>query len=135
MHIGLIGGIGPAATEFYYRGLVAAHEKSGAALDLTIVHADVRDMVQNATAGNAAAQAEIFRGFAERLKVAGATNLSNFFWITLTSHARTTSWRMYAISDTITIPGGEPDIPEPGQLGLIAIGIIGFGIARRRIQR
>jgi hypothetical protein len=67
--------------------------------------------------------------------ITGATNLSNFFWITLTSHARTTSWRMYAISDTITIPGGEPDIPEPGQLGLIAIGIIGFGIARRRIQR
>lgn len=86
MHIGLIGGIGPAATEFYYRGLVAAHEKSGAALDLTIVHADVRDMVQNATAGNAAAQAEIFRGFAERLKVAGAdavavTSLGGHFCI------------------------------------------------------
>jgi hypothetical protein len=25
VHIGLIGGIGPAATEFYYRGLVARH--------------------------------------------------------------------------------------------------------------
>ena len=26
MHIGLIGGIGPAATEFYYRGLCDAFE-------------------------------------------------------------------------------------------------------------
>jgi aspartate/glutamate racemase len=41
MHIGLIGGIGVAATEFYYRGLIARHERSGTALDLTIVHADV----------------------------------------------------------------------------------------------
>src|SRR5208337_5271401 len=29
MHIGLIGGIGVAATEFYYRGLIDRHERSG----------------------------------------------------------------------------------------------------------
>ena len=29
MHIGLIGGIGPAATEFYYRHLVRRHEAEG----------------------------------------------------------------------------------------------------------
>lgn len=86
MHIGLIGGIGPAATEFYYRGLVAAHEATGAVLNLTIVHADVRDMVRNATAGNAAGQADIFRGFAEQLKGAGAdavavTSLGGHFCI------------------------------------------------------
>jgi aspartate racemase len=86
MHIGLIGGIGPAATEFYYRGLVAAHEATGATLDLTIVHADVRDLVRNATAGNAAAQAEIYRELTERLKGAGAdavavTSLGGHFCI------------------------------------------------------
>ena len=44
MHIGLIGGIGPAATEYYYRGLIARHTRSGTALDLTIAHADVREL-------------------------------------------------------------------------------------------
>lgn len=86
MHIGLIGGIGPAATGFYYRGLVKTHEDAGRAMELTIVHADVRDMVRNATAGNAIEQAEIFRNLAERLKGAGAdavavTSLGGHFCI------------------------------------------------------
>jgi hypothetical protein len=71
------------------------------------------------------------------LAISGDTNLSNFFWITLTSHPRTTSWRMYAISETITIPGGEPEveISGPGHLALMAIGLVGIGITRRRIRR
>lgn len=86
MHIGLIGGIGPAATVFYYRGLVAAHEAAGAKMDLTIVHADVEAMVRNATAGDPAAQAENFRILADRLKGAGAdvvavTSLGGHFCI------------------------------------------------------
>ena len=44
MHIGLIGGIGPAATDFYYRGLIDRHVASGIPLELTIAHADVREM-------------------------------------------------------------------------------------------
>ncbi len=28
MHIGLIGGIGPAATDYYYRGLIKRHVSS-----------------------------------------------------------------------------------------------------------
>ena len=47
MHIGLIGGIGPAATEFYYRNLVRAHVAASRVLELTIVQADIRDLVQN----------------------------------------------------------------------------------------
>jgi aspartate/glutamate racemase len=39
MHIGLIGGIGPAATDYYYRGLLQLHADAGRPLDLTIVHA------------------------------------------------------------------------------------------------
>lgn len=73
MHIGLIGGIGPAATEFYYRGLVKAHEDAGRPMELTIVHAQVTDLVRNATAGNTTEQAEIYRGLAQRLKGGGAT--------------------------------------------------------------
>ena len=41
-------------------------------MDLTIVHADVRDLVRNATASDAAAQAGIYRNLTERLKDAGA---------------------------------------------------------------
>jgi aspartate/glutamate racemase len=36
MHIGLIGGIGPAATDFYYRRLISTFASKKAALDLTI---------------------------------------------------------------------------------------------------
>ena len=72
MHIGLIGGIGPAATEFYYRGLIDRHAKAGTAPDLTIVHADVRDMAENLASGEAQKQAEIFARLVHRMKAAGA---------------------------------------------------------------
>jgi len=47
MHIGLIGGIGPAATDYYYRGLIEGFAAAGRRLELTIVHADVRHLVAN----------------------------------------------------------------------------------------
>jgi aspartate racemase len=72
MHIGLIGGIGPAATEFYYRGLIDRHAKAGTAPDLTIVHADVREMAANLASGDARKQAEIFARLVQRLAAAGA---------------------------------------------------------------
>jgi aspartate racemase len=72
MHIGLIGGIGPAATEFYYRGLIGRHAKAGTAPDLTIVHADVRDMARNLARNAAQEQAEIFARLIQRLAAAGA---------------------------------------------------------------
>jgi aspartate/glutamate racemase len=40
MHIGLIGGIGPAATDFYSRRLMSRLANKGVPLGLTIVHAD-----------------------------------------------------------------------------------------------
>jgi aspartate racemase len=72
MHIGLIGGIGPAATEFYYRGLVARHAHAVKAMELTIVHADGRQLSQNASKGDAATQAQIFLNLVSRLAAAGA---------------------------------------------------------------
>jgi aspartate racemase len=76
MHIGLIGGIGPAATEFYYRGLIARHAKSGTksgtALDLTIVHADVSELARNLANGDARKQADVFLHLVRRLAAAGA---------------------------------------------------------------
>ena len=72
MHIGLIGGIGPAATEFYYRGLIDRHATSDTSLDLTIVHADVREMARNLTNGAAQKQADTFAVLVRRLAAAGA---------------------------------------------------------------
>ena len=72
MHIGLIGGIGPAATEYFYRHLVRRHEAAGRHLELTIVHAHVHTLAANAMAGKAAAQAAEFAALTARLKGAGA---------------------------------------------------------------
>jgi hypothetical protein len=60
MHIGLIGGIGPAAAEFSYRGLIDRHVASGRVLDLTIAHADVRERSRNLANRDPRMQAEIF---------------------------------------------------------------------------
>lgn len=72
MHIGLIGGIGPAATDFYYRGLIDRHVAAGVPLDVTICHADVRELSRNLVGKNPSRQAEIFVKLVERMKVAGA---------------------------------------------------------------
>ena len=72
MHIGLIGGIGPAATMHYYRHLVRRHEAAGRRLELTIVQGDVHTLAANAVAGEAGAQAAEFVALTGRLKSAGA---------------------------------------------------------------
>lgn len=72
MHIGLIAGIGPAATEFYYRGMTDRHAKSGTRLELTIANAEVRDLSQNLANKDAPRQAAIFAALISRLKAAGA---------------------------------------------------------------
>jgi aspartate racemase len=72
MHIGLIAGIGPAATDFYYRGLIERHAAAGLPLELTMAHADVREMGRNLAEGQRRKQAEIFARLIERMKKAGA---------------------------------------------------------------
>lgn len=72
MHIGLIGGIGPAATDLYYRGLVDAMKARGAALEMTIVHADAPTLVRNFEGRDPHTQAKIFERLTHRLKDAGA---------------------------------------------------------------
>jgi len=76
MHIGLIGGIGPAATDLYYRGLVDAMKALKAELQMTIVHADAPTLVRNFEARQPAPQAEIFVRLTERLQAAGAETVA-----------------------------------------------------------
>lgn len=72
MHIGLIGGIGLGATEFYHRRLVAGFAARNAPLHLTIAHADVGIETANLLSDNRAAQAAIFAAHARQLAGAGA---------------------------------------------------------------
>ncbi len=71
-HIGLIGGIGPAATEFYYRNLVKHHADAGTKMELTIVHADTGEMISNFKKGARETQAQIFLNYTKRLQAAGS---------------------------------------------------------------
>ncbi|KXO10882.1 Aspartate racemase [Moritella sp. JT01] len=72
MHIGMIGGIGPAATEFYYHNLVKSYKSANELLELTIVHAEASDLIGNIVSDSPDKQAEIFFKLALRLQAAGA---------------------------------------------------------------
>ncbi|MBX9858707.1 MAG: aspartate/glutamate racemase family protein [Sphingomonas sp.] len=72
MQIGLIGGIGPAAQDYYTRRLIALFADARTPLDMTTVHADAPTLLGNLAADNRAGQAAIFAGLAERLQRAGA---------------------------------------------------------------
>jgi len=72
MHIGLIGGIGPAATDFYYRRLISTFARKKAALELTIAHADTATLLSNLESNSAAAQVVIYTRLTNRLAAAGA---------------------------------------------------------------
>ena len=67
MHIGLIVGIGPAATDFYYRHLISAFSRAGQDLNLTMAHADTKTLLQNQAHGNVDAQVAIYLRLTERL--------------------------------------------------------------------
>jgi aspartate racemase len=72
MHIGLIGGIGVAATVVYYQRLSAAMAARGKPLELTIVNADVQELIRNNLADEREAQARVYAGLLNRLHAAGA---------------------------------------------------------------
>ncbi|WP_374397505.1 aspartate/glutamate racemase family protein [Tabrizicola sp.] len=72
MHIGLIGGIGPAATVVYYQRLCAAMAERGARLELTIVQADIHELIANNLADRRVEQAGVYARLIDRLKAAGA---------------------------------------------------------------
>ena len=68
MHIGLIGGIGVAATVAYYQRLTQAVDQP---IEITIVHAQVQDLLRNNLADDRHAQARIYANLIDRLKAAG----------------------------------------------------------------
>lgn len=72
MQIGLIGGIGPAATDYYYRKLIDKFNLNFKELSLTIVHADTPTLLTNLEQGNYDDQIDIYNKLTNRLADAGA---------------------------------------------------------------
>lgn len=72
MHLGLIGGIGPAATIFYYERIVRAFAASEQPLHLTIAHTSALNLSRNVATGQAHAQAAEFHRVTLQLAAAGA---------------------------------------------------------------
>jgi aspartate racemase len=72
MHIGLIGGIGPAATAFYYERIVRAFAAADRSLRLTIGHTSARTLSRNAAAGHVDQQVVEYRRVTDQLAAAGA---------------------------------------------------------------
>jgi aspartate racemase len=72
MHIGLIGGIGPAATIAYYDRLMRLVRDAGRPLELTIEQADGAEMIANLLADRREEQAATYARLIDRLRAAGA---------------------------------------------------------------
>jgi len=71
MHIGLIGGIGAAATVVYYQRLCAEMARRGDRLELTIVQADIHELIRNNLADRRGEQAAAYARLIDRLAAAG----------------------------------------------------------------
>ena len=76
MHIGMIVGIGPAATDYYYRYLIKAFGLANRDLQLTMAHADTKTLLKNQAEGNHQAQVEIYVSLADRLQKCGVERLA-----------------------------------------------------------
>lgn len=72
MHIGLIGGIGPAATDYYYRSLIESFALRGQQLELSIAHADAPTLLRHLADNKVDEQVAIYLELSSRLKAAGA---------------------------------------------------------------
>lgn len=126
VHIGLIGGIGPAATVVYYQRLCAAMAARGAPLELTIVQADIHTLIENNLADKRAEQAEIYRRLIDRLAAAGAdcaaiTSLGGHFCFDETA----------AISALPLVSAVAPLDAYFAQQGIGCVGLLGTRVVMR----
>lgn len=120
MHIGLIGGIGPAATDFYYRRIISRFAEAKTPLELTIVHADAPTLLDNLARQDVAAQVAIYRQLTDRLAQAGAG------CVAVTSIAGHFCIDAFAASSALPIVNLISDVRLALQdRGLKSIGILG----------
>lgn len=126
MHIGLIGGIGVAATLVYYQRLTSAVAAAGGRLECTIVHAQVEDLLRTNTEDLRDEQAAIFVPLIDRLGAAGAdcaaiTSLGGHFCFEETSK----------LSSLPLVSGVAPLDAYFVSQGLGAVGILGTRVVMR----
>ena len=120
----MIGGIGPAATEFYYRGLVKSQTAESKRLELTIAHADLKIQLYNMANKQPQAQAEVFRKHVKQLEGAGATvaavtSIAGHFCFS----------ELEAISPLPLVSALTALTAEIDRLGLRRIGLLGSQVA------
>ena len=70
--LGLVGGLGPATTVFYYRELVAAIERQGRVPRLLVAHADINRVYAVVTAKDYDGLARYLAGLIDSMKAGGA---------------------------------------------------------------
>src|ERR1043166_4813079 len=70
--LGLIGGLGPNATVYYYNALIAQHKAQGAVARMLIAHADVDYGRPLAASGRLDELARYLNGFIDQMAAAGA---------------------------------------------------------------
>jgi aspartate racemase len=70
--LGLIGGLGPGATVYYYRELLAAHAAQGCVPRMLIAHADVNRVMTAAGAKDFGGLADYLAGLIGDMKAGGA---------------------------------------------------------------
>jgi aspartate racemase len=127
VHLGLIGGIGIAATIVYYQRLAAAMtQRGGAKLDLTIVHGDIQELIHNNLADRREAQAQAFLPLLRRLKDAGCgcaalTSLGAHFCLA----------ELSALSPLPVVSGVAPLDAYFAERGIRRIGLLGTRVVMR----
>ena len=123
MHIGLIGGIGPAATVFYYERIVRAFAAADEPLHLTIGHTGALTLSQNVAAGRANEQAEEFTRVARQLAAAGADT------VVITSMGGHFCAKKFAAQSPLPLIDGPTSVAEHlKQAGIRRIGVLGTRI-------
>ena len=124
MHIGLIGGIGPAATDFYYRRLIRHAAEKQRDLELTIVHADTPTLLRNLSDGNHVEQVAIYDRLTRRLVGAGAdcvvvTSIAGHFCID--AFAATSQLPVVDITEVLSDWLGRARMRRVGILGTMTV--------------
>lgn len=120
MQIGLIGGIGPAAQDYYTRLLIAHFAAARAMLELTTVHADTPTLLANLASDRRAEQAAIFGKLTDRLALAGAS------FVAVTSIAGHFCRREFASRSPLPVVDMIDAVADHiNRLGLRRIGILG----------
>ena len=120
VQIGLIGGIGPAAQDFYTRRLIGLFADAGLPLVMTTVHADAPTLLANLAADRRVEQAEIFGRLTDRLALVGAS------FVAITSIAGHFCWQEFQTRSALPVVDMIDAVAAHVEaLGFSRIGILG----------